>query len=698
MIADKNKKLIKRLCLIPIILVYAAILFKSAGTGPIDWSVFLRKIELFTLIFAFAALHCFVEIKKLYDFIYKYRVWLCIGLLAFSVLNNFNGSSIGMWNSYIEPNSPVSLGNPIFGNPLPIRSDEWAVNIPRMMSGEYSNYTEFNDIVRGVRTENISASGLFRDYSALYNPSRWGYYMFDFSHGLSFQWSYLLIFGFLFSFELCNVLTGNKPLSLLGASLLWFSPFNIWWSIIMQMVSLSAIPVLFYYALTAHNRIKRALFAFMLAIAGADFVCNLYPAWQVPAGWIMLSLMIYIVVTNTDWKKYKLPDWLIVIAAVVFMVSIIVRFLYVDMSYINAVSATVYPGARVDYGADSISKLLGYPATFLTGLIRTDVFPNNCEAASFFGVFPVAYVLIPYGIVASRKNLDSPKKPSVLWFLLVPLAILTAYCTIGLPPIVAKLLLMDKSTSFRAIDYLGALLVIILIVSLSEIRKNGGLKLVEAIAISVLSVIPAINYSKGILLDNSGKLIEITAVFFVVSMTLMLSKIKSYKWDLSVVSTAVILACGALAIHPLMVGTSAVTDKPAATEIQELVEENPDAKWVSTNFIYSQFLIANGAPTVTSTNYIPNMELWEEFDPDGSDEEIYNRYAHLNLALIDDGESYYELVQADMINLVVTKDDFDKLDADFLVTVAPIDEYWSEDFELEYQGENILIYRLNKTN
>ena len=106
MVTDKNKKLIKRLCLIPIILVYAAILFKSAGTGPIDWSVFLRKIELFTLIFAFVALHCFVEIKKLYDFIYKYRVWLCIGLLAFSVLNNFNGSSIGMWQSDIWHPTP----------------------------------------------------------------------------------------------------------------------------------------------------------------------------------------------------------------------------------------------------------------------------------------------------------------------------------------------------------------------------------------------------------------------------------------------------------------------------------------------------------------------------------------------------------------------------------------------------------------
>lgn len=697
MVADKNKTLIKRLCLIPIVLVYIALLFKSAGTGPIDWSVFLRKIELFTLVFTFAALHCFIDIKKLYDFIYKYRVWLCIGLLAFAVLNNFNGSSLGMWNYYIEPNSPVSLGNPIFGDPLPIRSDEWAVNIPRMMSGEYSNYTEFNDIVRGVRTENISASGLFRDYSALYNPSRWGYYLFDFAHGLSFQWSYLLIFGYLFSFELFNILTHNKPLSVLGASILWLSPFNIWWSMTMPLLTCIAVLVLFYYALTASNRIKRAIFAFMLAIAGADFVCNLYPAWQVPAGWITLSILAYIIATNTDWKKYKLPDWLIVIAAIAFMVSIILRFLYVDMSYINAISATAYPGARVDYGADSISKLLGYPALMFTGFTNIDVYPNNCESATTYGVFPLAYVLIPYGIVLSRKNAEAKKPISVLWFLLFPIILLTAYCTLGLPPIIAKLTLMDRSTSFRAVDYLGIVLTIAMIVSMAEIRKRGGLKMFEAAALAVLAAIPALTYSKGIILDNSSKIVETGSLIFAVTTTLILSNLKSLKWNASVALTSALIACCAFAVHPLMVGTSAITDKPAATEIQELVEENPDAKWVSTNFIYSQFLIANGAPTVTSTNYIPNMELWEEFDPDGSDEEIYNRYAHLNLALIDDGESYYELVQADMINLVVTKDDFDKLDADFLVTVAPIDEYWSEDFELEYQGENILIYRLNKT-
>jgi hypothetical protein len=142
-----------------------------------------------------------------------------------------------------------------------------------------------------------------------------------------------------------------------------------------------------------------------------------------------------------------------------------------------------------------------------------------------------------------------------------------------------------------------------------------------------------------------------------------------------------------------MVGISALTDKPVSFEIKQLVSENEDSKWVATNFIYSQYLIANGAPTVTSTNYIPNMELWEEFDPDGSDEEIYNRYAHLNLTLTDN-DTGYELVQADMINLIISREDFDKLDADFLVTVAPISESWTEDFELVYQGENIYIYQL----
>ena len=692
MVSVKNEKLIKRLCLIPIVLVYIALLIKSAGTGPIDWSVYIRKIEIFTLICAFAALHCFIDINKLYDFIYKNRVWICIGLLVFSVLNNFNGSSIAMWNSYIEPSSQVALGNPVFGDPLPIRSDEWAISIPRMMSGEYSNYSEFNDIVRGVRTENISASGLFLDYSALYNPSHWGYYLFDFAHGLSFQWSYLLIFGYLFAFELFNILTGNKPLSLLGASLLWLSPFNMWWSITIHLLSFAAIPVLFYYALTAGNRIKRTIFAFMLAIAAADFVCNLYPAWQVSGGWCILAIMVYFIVTNKDWKQYKVQDWLIVAGAIAFMVSIIVRFIYVDLSYINAVSATVYPGARVDYGAEYIAKLLGYPAILLAGITGIEVFPNNCESASFIGVFPLAYVLIPYGIVAARKNNEGKKKPSVLWFLLFPLVLLTAYCTVGLPAIVAKLTLMDKC-SFRGVDFLGALLVIVLIVSVSEIRKTGGLKLYEAAAIAALAVIPSIYYSRSILADNSSHIIEITALVFAIVLTLILSGVKQYKWNTAVLSTTAVITICALSVHPLMVGISALTDKPASFEIKQLVSENEDSKWVATNFIYSQYLIANGAPTVTSTNYIPNMELWEEFDPDGSDEEIYNRYAHLNLTLTDH-DTGYELLQPDSINLIISRDDFYKLDADFLVTAGPIDEYWAEDFELEYQGENIFIYEL----
>ena len=462
----------------------------------------------------------------------------------------------------------------------------------------------------------------------------------------------------------------------------------------MQLLSFSAIPVLFYYALTAENKIKRLWFAFMLAIAGADFCCNLYPAWQVPAGWIMLSIMVYIVVSNTNWKGYKLLDWLIVAAAIVFMVSIIARYLYVDMSYINAVSATVYPGARVDYGGDFISKLLGYPATFFTGINRIDVLPNNCEAASFAGVFPLAYVLIPYGIIATRKNADGTKRLSVLWFLLFPLLLLTTYCTLGLPPIVAKLTLMDKSTSFRAIDFLGALLVIVMIVSVAEIRKNGGLRLCEAVAIAVLSVIPAVFYSKGILTDNSSRTIELTAVAFAAGITLLLSKTKAFKWNAAVMLVAAVTAGSALFVHPLMVGISSITDKPVSIQIRELVAENPDSKWVSTNFIYSQYLIANGAPTVTSTNYIPNMELWEKFDPSGENEEIYNRYAHFGLTLTDGSETSVELVQADAINLIISREDFDKLDADFLVTVAPISEYWAENFDLVYQGENIFIYEI----
>lgn len=109
-----------------------------------------------------------------------------------------------------------------------------------------------------------------------------------------------------------------------------------------------------------------------------------------------LTILIYFIVQNKDWKKYKIADWIIVFLAVAFMISIIFRFAMEDMSYIRAIAKTTYPGKRVDYGGDFINKLSGYLASYSAG----GSVPQNCHPIivkqRLFGEpFWLGYLLIP---------------------------------------------------------------------------------------------------------------------------------------------------------------------------------------------------------------------------------------------------------------------------------------------------------------
>ena len=692
-----NSKVLKRICMVLLLVAYAFLIYYCATHTNNTKGIFIRRVEVITIAIAFLELHCFFSVSKIYDFIFKNRVALCAAIVVFLVANNFNGSSLGVWDDIIQPDTQLEYGSPVIGHSQSIRSDEWNVNVPRMISGSYTDYSKYNDLVRGTKTVNISASGLYRDYSALYNPSNWGFYLFDFSHGLSFKWSYLFVFGFLFSFEFFYILTKNKQLSVLGGTAIWFSPFNAWWSLSIPLLSLMAIPTLFYYMLTSKDKKHRTIFAFMLAIAGADFCCNLYPAWQVPVGWIVLTILIYFIVQNKDWKKYKIADWVIVLLAVAFMISIIFRFAIEDMSYIRAIAKTTYPGKRVDYGGNFINKLSGYLASYSAGISSAELSPNNCETATFWGAFPLGYLLIPVMYIGFKLkkeyNSETKNRNKLITFLMFPLVLLTFYCTTGLPPVVANMTLLSSCARFRTVDFLGALLVIISVVVIAEIRDRGGINLFIAMAISGLSVMFAYRYGKSIISADKIHVIGVAAVIFFVGTVVLLSRFKTKNYKYFIIIYALIVSVGGIAVNPIQVGTDPLTEKPVAKKIRNIVEKDDDAKWAATDSVISQYLIANGASTYTSVNYIPNMKLWGKIDDYGTYEEYYNRYAHLYLTLSDTEDISIDLLAADSINLTINKDYYDKLGVKYFISMDSISDYWNDKMKLIYHKDNIWIYR-----
>jgi hypothetical protein len=671
-----------------ITIIFAAVVMRDVHTYNQALGVFWHRFEVIGLVYVFVSLHCFLDISKMYNWIYKHRIIIAIGIFVFMVANCFTLSSVSMYNSYIQPNNLSQYSNPIFGTARGIRSDEWLVSTPRLIAGSYNNYGATNDIVRGTLSSGITAtSGYYFDYSALRSPASYGYYFFGPEYGNSFAWNFQMIFGALLTFELFMILTKkNKLYSCLGCALVWFSSYNMWWSISSVMFSSIAIIVFFYYMIKAEGWKFRLLFGTMLAIAGADFVTILYPAWQVPFGWLIIAIFIWILAENQEWKKYRWLDWLIIAADIVFMATIIIRFIQVDGEYLKAVTETVYPGKRITYGGYSLDKLLGYAAESLMPLIEVG---NASESGTFFAAFPL-------GLIASAFVLKKEKcKNLLIWCILVPTVVYLIYCTVSLPPIVAKILMLTNSTPARAVDVLGFCMALLTIVSLSEMDECGRMKPIWAIVISAVCAGTAIWATTGMFGHNTVLAVIVIAIIAAAGIAVFISKGKEAVRKTVIIITSILLTADALIVHPITVGFSAITQKPLYSEVRSIIKENTEhTLWIGTGIVNGNYLIACGAPALNSTNFIPNKDLWKILDPNNENEMIWNRYAHLNVSLSDEAETTISLEQEDVVSIALSINDFRKLGVNYILSSSTVPASYQEYLEQIYSEDGSIIYHV----
>lgn len=654
-----------------------------------ELGMLLKRTMLIGLLLCFVIAHILVDIRTLYDFIYRKRVWIAIILFIFCVLNKFHFSSVAMYDGYIESGQGTEYISPVFGEQRPIRSDEWLVTLPRLLSAEYSDYGKYNDVVRATETTNLSASGLYLDYSALAKPADWGFYLFGSEYGLSYMWCFKMIFGYLFVFELCMLLTKqNRLISLLGATIIWWSAYNMWWSIAPWILTGSAAIVFFNYFMQEDTRWKKLLYGIGIAIFGANFCVDLYPAWQVPAGYVYLMLLLWVFIKSKDkWKNFKLVDWGIGFGCIGFMASVIVVYFINYSEYMTAIMNTAYPGSRVDYGSYYLHKLLGFLSSTLSPLIE---FGNASENACFYGAFPLGIILAI--IVLWRQK----GKNLLIWLLMIPTTLLLCYCSFPLPEVIAKYTLMTFSTSFRAADILGFVCALLMVIALADLYENGKLKWYAGIPISLLCI--GLALQRELSLGREGKYLVAVLIFALVSVVLFVLLITDVKekWNkVGVVLITIGILYSGLRVHPLMAGLDAIYSRPIASVISEIVEEDPDGKWIATDSMFTQnYLIALGAPTYNSVNYIPNMEFWHILDPNGIYDFVYNRYAHVIVSLGWD-ETSMGLIQQDLIQLNLADNAIPSLDVSYILSVKPLED--NEEFDVTelYCNHGLYIYKCN---
>ena len=649
---------------------------------------------LFTIFNIFISLHFILNKKKMYNFIYikRYLIGLC--LLAFLVIGKYNGSSVELWNNYIEPNYKIDQ-NIILGKSRSIRSDEWLVSTPTNLSqiATNVNFSSYNNVLGATKNLVTFYPNLpSKDISILATPQNILFFFIDKEMAFSFSWFFPYFLLFFTTFELFMILTRKKLLSTAGAFLVTLSPLIQWWQS-PQIVSYGNLAmILFYKLLYCTDNKKKFLLSIALGYSGFLYIMCMYPAWQIPYGYCYLIIIIWMIIKNKE--KFKLSDLIYILSAFSVIIGLMVPILIQNHNVFSVMSNTVYPGERMSTGGGHWQVLVTY---VLDIFFPYKNFGNPCEYSQYISFFPIPTLYSVYLLVKLRK------KDFFIIASTIVILIFFVWTTFSLPSIFSRISLLYMSTTGRTHSVIGYLSLIQLIYVIgnysSQIKINNWKKIVKNVLLAIIITIIIIITSNRIteaffpgyvnLYTTIISIIVFTPLFALI----LINSKKTYEVFCIFLITISILS-GAI-VSPINKGLDIIYDKPFAKKVRKIVNNNPNVNFltVDSGITLSNYIVANGGKTINSINYLPNLKLYHILDPKGKYEDIYNRYEHVAVNLVNK-KTKFILNQADCITIDLNYDDICKINTDYIVTINDNSEKFNS-FKKIYGKYNVKIYQTN---
>lgn len=647
----------------------------------------------------FIGIHFIFDIKKIWIQIYKKRYLIGIIIFAFLVINCYHGSSVGIYNGAIQGEYQVENGNPILGENRVIRGDEYAVATPFTLS-QMSEANNMDSTNHNLMAQDKSVSFYLRyptiDTASIAVPQQLFFAVLPLENAFSAYWYFPIFFMFFSTFELMMILLKkNKKWALIGALMITFSPAAQWWSSFMIIASGSAAIVSFNKFLETEQKKNKIIYAALIGLFGSMYIMNMYPAWLIPYGYFFFVLVCWLIYKHRESIKIKDLIMLCLIAILVIGFIIIPSFINGRDTY-NLITNTVYPGARLSTGGSGYKEIIKYMTNVF---LPFKTVANESEMSQFISFYPLPTIM---GLYYCYKNKKERKKDFLLGGLVILSILLSIWNFVELPEIVVKITLLFMSTVNRADIVLGFVNVVILIICLSNYTRYTikSWKSILIIAIvALVFIIINVNYLSGIYTDYFNKKIMfiLTITGFFVAFVLIALNNKKLNNVLMVGLIATTILSG-MTVHPLNKGLKVFYDKPVIKEIQEIVADEPKARWISvgTPYFLQNYVTVTGVYMINSTNYFPNFDFWNVVDKERKYDEIYNRYAHLTINLTNE-ESSASLLSGDHVSLNLQIDKLKELNVSYILTVQDLSNLENElvDFEQIYNEYGIFIYKVS---
>lgn len=619
--------------------------------------------------------------KTLFNWMFKYRWLIALAVFIVMVALQLHISNSGSF-AYRFNGDPSVQESILFGTPRVMRTDEYNVQLPYYFSQFYNGYQQISHQM------SITGQDMIVGYNApvlaptlIGKPFIWGYILLGNAYGLSWYFSSKLILMFMVSLEMFLILGKNRYMAVFGAFVLTFAPASQWWisphfyDAIFWSCTLFVVGYWFFAA----SGWKKVLFTVLAIASMTGFVLALFPSLQVPCGLLMLLLMIACLWRdrkNIVWKKSL---FFYIAAVLAGLALILVPLLLQIREPLTTLSETEYPGSRVSIGGYGAPWMLFVNLTSMMQPFADPGYLNNSEISSYTH-FAVAFMIFyPYLHYCLKKQNNGQRFVGTVLF--VSLIVQMLFLLFPLPEWLVKITLLSYANRMQTVFGLtGTIFTIWSLVMVSTIRIPHKLLAgaITCVIYGILSwlTVPPMLFPGLVALVGGADYIYAICIALTVLLFLAFTSWRQIFYCVLILWTAV----SGLLVNPLMQGTASVTDYEYARAVQSLVEENPDAWWLSTGADQVQgFLLANGAKVLNGVNFYPDFEKWEILDPEGKDFDTENRYAHIEVHITGDPQSKIELISLDLIHLSLTPSDLAKLNVRYLsagkAEAAVLDQY-----------------------
>jgi len=580
---------------------------------------------------------------------------LLIGFLL-TTAAGINRSSLGEWKNFVGVQSKDST---LLGKSHPIRSDEWLVATPWVLSQINASpaFPQENPTIGPGKAALLSGVPTWH-FSSFFRPHQWGFFIFPEEFG--FAWlSMLGTWGVIASLFALGLLlyNGSVPLALTSSLWILFSPFTQWWfstwypSLLMSSALAGTALLVLLYASS-----KRAIVCSWLGLFWASGITllSIYPPFVIVVGFfivaVILSALLRYGIPQGTFKA-ALPRVTIALSAVLLAGCFTLVF-FMDVSEaVRALQATVYPGSRVSLGGDFSwhRYLSGFFGAFMTEEIFPRSYGNICETSSFILLWPLVFVLACSA--GSKKHLV-PLLP-----LFVLCLVLSVWEVWGFPLFLAKSTLLTMVPPVRAQAGLGPASIMLLLMSMSVASTGPGRPgKVATFLLCVLVFIAVVLF--GAVIDDDMR--EQLGLFGTLASAL---GVCALSWAILRRNVA-LLAVGVLAlvvypglhINPIARGMGPLENVPLLKELETLHAQDPSARWAAYGEnVTPNLLGVTGVSVFNGMKLIPDLETLKVFDPAGTHRDIYNRLAQMVLeSAPDEADPAFKLVQADLWVLKVS--------------------------------------------